>query len=394
MFRTTEPAERRKSAPTGHLGPSFKSVSSSGRRTRRFVPKREQATIARRSNPWEAPTFLGGEPKPRRPGDCLACRRGRNRVTLMRCARRPGLSTHCFHEATPPERRSWEWASQGLTPSRRAFSQPTTGLAFICALPTGPPVLSDQPLDAAAEIGALHPLVGRQVSRESFQHDSAAFHDIAIIGDFQRGAGILLDQQDRRSLSPDARDQIRRSAAPPAAPGRATARRGAAVCGFAISARPMHSICCSPPLSDPAFWRSRPAERRKHREHVVELRRNVPGRQGYGAQHEVFPHAHRPEDHPAFGRLHQPEADDPVRLQVGDRRAREDDASLQRSDKLPEMARISDVLPTPLLPMTATTAPLRHFQSYAPQDLLRAHADADLLDAKNGHRRASLPAPR
>ena len=35
--------------------------------------------------------------------------------------------------------------------------------------------------------------------------------------------------------------------------------------------------------------------------------------------------------------------------------------------------------------MTATTPPVVHLERDAPQDLLRAYADSDVLDPKNGH---------
>ena len=41
--------------------------------------------------------------------------------------------------------------------------------------------------------------------------------------------------------------------------------------GRVISARPMASICCSPPDSVPPFWPARSLQPREQREHVLDV---------------------------------------------------------------------------------------------------------------------------
>src|SRR6516165_12416523 len=50
-----------------------------------------------------------------------------------------------------------------------------------------------------SEIGLDHARACRELRGRSLQHELAHFQHIAVIGDLQSGAGILLDQQDRDS---------------------------------------------------------------------------------------------------------------------------------------------------------------------------------------------------
>ena len=106
--------------------------------------------------------------------------------------------------------------------------------------------------------------------------------------------------------------------------------------GLAISARPMASICCSPPDSSAAALRAALLE---HREQVVDpvlgprLRRLVLAAHAAGAQ--VLLHREPAEDPPALGDLHQAHADDLRRVAAAEvgaveaDRARLDPAAVQ-----------------------------------------------------------------
>src|SRR5260370_7867081 len=54
-----------------------------------------------------------------------------------------------------------------------------------------------------AEIGALHLLVFEQIFAPSSQDDSAALHDIGVVGDIQRHQCVLFDEQDGDALFVD-----------------------------------------------------------------------------------------------------------------------------------------------------------------------------------------------
>src|SRR6202011_4089065 len=53
---------------------------------------------------------------------------------------------------------------------------------------------------AAAEVGALHLRRVEQARTGSREHDAAAFHDVGVVGDLERLACVLLDQQDGLSF--------------------------------------------------------------------------------------------------------------------------------------------------------------------------------------------------
>ena len=72
--------------------------------------------------------------------------------------------------------------------------------------------------------------------------------------------------------------------------------------GLAISARPMASICCSPPDIVPAFCFVPLLQPREQREDPLQvLRRSAAApRRAVGAQVEVLPHRHPGEAAPAL----------------------------------------------------------------------------------------------
>ena len=67
--------------------------------------------------------------------------------------------------------------------------------------------------------------------RRPVEHDAAGLHHVAAVGDGQRGARVLVDEQDRRALRLQRRPPARRSRPPGAAPGPCWARRAAAAAG-------------------------------------------------------------------------------------------------------------------------------------------------------------------
>ena len=81
---------------------------------------------------------------------------------------------------------------------------------------------------------------------------SPVSQDVAAGCGLQRQERVLFDEQDRGSFRVDLADDLEDRIAPGSAPVRATARRGAAPSAALISARPMATICCSPPLRLPA----------------------------------------------------------------------------------------------------------------------------------------------
>ena len=107
-------------------------------------------------------------------------------------------------------------------------------------------------------------VVGAQLLGCLVDDELAVRQHVAAVGDRERDVDVLLDQQHGtaallgvRATRPAA--GARRSPAP----GRATARRAAAVAAVRASARPSASICCSPPDSRPARRSAMLGERRE-----------------------------------------------------------------------------------------------------------------------------------
>ena len=83
--------------------------------------------------------------------------------------------------------------------------------------------------------------------------------------------------------------------------------------GRHISARPMASICCSPPDSVPPFCATRSLRRGNSAEHALEVRSLLRGRAGEGAHLEVLEDRQAREDPPALGRVADAQLDELVR---------------------------------------------------------------------------------
>ena len=134
------------------------------------------------------------------------------------------------------------------------------------------------------------------------ERDAPGLEHVAAVGDLERVVGVLLDEQDRDALAVDLARSSRRSAGPGSARSPSRARRAAAARGRAISARPIASICCSPPDIVPAFWFSRSWSRgnsSKTRSRSSEVVRTAPV---VGAEIEVLADRHPGEAVPALGR--------------------------------------------------------------------------------------------
>src|SRR5262249_16722400 len=119
-------------------------------------------------------------------------------------------------------------------------------------------MLTEEPHRAARsqpEIGRTHAVVVEQGAAAAADLDPPGFHDVAAVGDRERGARILLDQQHGEAAPLEIGDvakicSTRRGASPMEGSSSSTSL------GRAISARPIASICCWPPDSAPAAtWR-------------------------------------------------------------------------------------------------------------------------------------------
>jgi len=101
--------------------------------------------------------------------------------------------------------------------------------------------------------------------------------------------------------------------------------------GFAISARPIAHICCSPPERVPATWLRRSFKRVEKLEDVVDVgadRRFIAP--GVRAHHQVVHHRHAGEQPPAFRRLADAQIDDLLRCRASDVLAVELDGPMPR----------------------------------------------------------------
>src|ERR1700674_4273157 len=88
--------------------------------------------------------------------------------------------TSAVRAARAPERRAEIYASQPPLPPLEAFQVLET-----LALVAGP-----------AEVKLFDVLIVAQFGGRAVEHDLALFHDVAVAGDRERGARILLHQED------------------------------------------------------------------------------------------------------------------------------------------------------------------------------------------------------
>ena len=99
--------------------------------------------------------------------------------------------------------------------------------------------------------------------------------------------------------------------------------------GRAISARPITSICCSPPLIVPAAWRNRSFRRGKRASTSSSVRRILGGiGAGEGAHQQIVAHRHERKHAPPLGNHGDAHAHDRLGSQAVDALAVERDAAL------------------------------------------------------------------
>ena len=142
--------------------------------------------------------------------------------------------------------------------------------------------------------------IGQQCRAGAFMHDAAAFEDQRAVGDGQDLLRMLLDDDGRQPLVAEQPRQCRAAVprtmigARPSVGSSSSSSRG-----LITSARPIASICCSPPDSVPPGLRRRSFEAREHPYTRSRRPRSGPRHGG-----EVLLHGQRPEDvallrHPA-----------------------------------------------------------------------------------------------
>ncbi len=102
--------------------------------------------------------------------------------------------------------------------------------------------------------------------------DAAVDHHADAIGDVDRDAEVLLDQQHRDlALGRQVAQRLRPPARRSPAPGPRSARPSPAAAGSSSSARPIASICCSPPESCAPPLSAPLGQAREHRVDAVDL---------------------------------------------------------------------------------------------------------------------------
>ena len=145
-----------------------------------------------------------------------------------------------------------------------------------------------------AKVRARHRAVARKHLCLALADDAAEREQIGAVRHRERPTGVLLDHQ-------DAQPRRRARCAPGSRTGRTT-RRGASPSdgssssrslGCDISARPIATICCSPPLMVRTAWPAALGEPREQVEDALERRCSRPRARGrVGAEHQVFHHRH------------------------------------------------------------------------------------------------------
>src|SRR5690606_39121182 len=125
---------------------------------------------------------------------------------------------------TPPKRsvrsvtRSSGWAREGSpsVASGAAVSGPAMVASVVTSRPPALPAPVGLGLAEGAALGRLpHPqvelpdvLVGEQLVPPPVAHDPAVLEHVALVGDRQRHRGVLLDEEDARSLPVDVDDDV------------------------------------------------------------------------------------------------------------------------------------------------------------------------------------------
>ena len=105
--------------------------------------------------------------------------------------------------------------------------------------------------DLTAQIGRRDALVARQFTGGAFKHHSTLIEHVSVVRAAERQPRILFDDQHRHAVGTDRPDQFEMFATMSGArPSDGSSSRRTR--GEPISARAMHTICCSPPDSEPA----------------------------------------------------------------------------------------------------------------------------------------------
>ena len=128
----------------------------------------------------------------------------------------------------------------------------------------------------------------------------------------QRAAGVLLDQQHRGALlvdvGTDLKDLVHHDGREPI-----EGSSSSSTLGRAISARPMASICCSPPLMVPASWCLAPSGAGRCRTPCRCRPPSSPSVAGVGAHLQVLGDGHAREGAAPSGTITRPNAPSPRR---------------------------------------------------------------------------------
>ena len=122
----------------------------------------------------------------------------------------------------------------------------------------------------AASPRRLLPEVGRRDARirgelgaRAFERELAGLQHVAVVGNLQRGPRVLLDQQDRHARSRAAPTTMLKISRTISGARPSDGSSSISSFGLPISARPIASICRSPPDSVPASWSRRSCRRGK-----------------------------------------------------------------------------------------------------------------------------------
>ena len=182
-----------------------------------------------------------------------------------------------------------------------------------------------------AEVGGGDVAVVEQFGAGSREHDAAAFHDVGAVGDRERAARVLLDEQDRGAVARVRRAMIAKISSTSLGARPIDGSSSSSAFGPAASARAIASICCSPPESEPAGdvaaraqdreALEEPADRRRSR-----LRRAPPPRLA------DFPRRSSARACAGLRERAAARADERVRRELGDVGAVEDDAAAAFGD--------------------------------------------------------------
>ena len=163
-------------------------------------------------------------------------------------------------------------------------------------------LLHSRPRNLGCEAGSFSSVVAA-----ALEHGAAVLEHVGALDEVERPVRVLFDQQHghaalRRSRAALARISSTSFGATPMKGSSSSSSRGSD-----ISARPIATICCWPPLSSPAFCLRFSFRIGKQREHCSSGSSRRPARGGgEGAHRQVLLHAHAGEQPPAFG--HQRDA--------------------------------------------------------------------------------------